>query len=139
MGGTIVVNTAGDVVITGNLAVMGILGVNTIRPLTGFSDLVFDATGSARFAGNVIASGSGIFRDITVSASASGTLSVGAGESIATASAIARLEGSYMLSVTPDWNTTYWVTEKADDHFTLNFGTPPEASASADWLIIRRW
>ncbi|MEK9143404.1 MAG: hypothetical protein AAB481_02135, partial [Patescibacteria group bacterium] len=138
MGGTIVVNTAGDVVINGNLAVTGILGVNIIKPLNGFADLVFDATGAARFTGDVIASGSGIFRDLAVSASATGTLIVGAGESVATASAIARLEGSYMLSVTPSWNTTVWVATKSADAFTLNFGTPPISSASADWLIIRR-
>ncbi|MBI5620210.1 hypothetical protein HY949_00350 [Candidatus Gottesmanbacteria bacterium] len=155
MGGTILVNTVGDVVINGNLAITGnlsiggVLGTNIIRPINGFADLVFDATGAARFANDVIASGSarfagdvearrGIFRDLVVSASASGTLFVGAGESIATASAIARLEGSYMLSVTPSWNTTYWVTEKSADHFTLNFGTPPQSSASADWLVVRR-
>ncbi|MDP1722661.1 MAG: hypothetical protein Q8L37_05620, partial [Candidatus Gottesmanbacteria bacterium] len=143
MGGAIVINTLGDVVITGNLAVSGnliiggVLGINIIRPINGFGDLIFDATGSALFTGDIIASGSGIFRDLVVSASASGTLVIGAGESIATVSGTL-VTGDAMLSVTPTWNTTVWVATKAADFFTLRFGTPPTSSASADWLIVRR-
>ena len=150
MGGTIVVNTAGDVVVSGNLAVTGdlsvggVLGTNVIRPVHGFSDLVFDATGAARFTGDVIASGSGAFRDIAVSASASGNIAVGAGESIATVSGISTSgvkdvhTPDVMMFVTPFWDTTVWIASRSADAFTLRFGTPPVSSASADWLVVRR-
>jgi hypothetical protein len=171
LGGTLTINTVGDVIIAGNLAVSGnlavggILGVNTIVPLHGdltidlehpatpsaFGRLLirgaggeivtaFDASGSARFAGDLEAR-RGIFRDLVVGASASGTLAVGAGETSVAVTGLEHLPGGdsdYMLSVFPNWNTTVWASDKQPDRFTINFGTPPISSASADWLIIRR-
>ncbi len=105
IAGTLVVNTAGDVIISGNLAVSGnvaiggVLGVDTISPSNGqltidltryggtgtesgelvnrFGRFLIEregrevasitASGSASFAGDVTASGSGIFRKLVIS------------------------------------------------------------------------
>ncbi|MBU1326649.1 hypothetical protein KKB64_03915, partial [Patescibacteria group bacterium] len=109
MGGTLVVNTLGNVFITGdlgisgNLVVGGVLGVSTISPLgddlvvrlgsktspatesgsfgsilaqesqkllvqdsSGRSVAAIDSSGSASFAGDVVASGSGVFRKLNI-------------------------------------------------------------------------
>ncbi|HVE81123.1 MAG TPA: tail fiber domain-containing protein, partial [Candidatus Dormibacteraeota bacterium] len=43
---------------------------------------------------------------------------------------------NYVLSATPSWLTSYAVTEKTKDGFTIQFGTPAPANAKLDWLIV---
>jgi len=42
---------------------------------------------------------------------------------------------TYILSVTPNWNTTFWVSQKTSTTFTIFFATPapPDGSGSIDW------
>ncbi|MCL6442082.1 MAG: SGNH/GDSL hydrolase family protein [Alicyclobacillus sp.] len=48
-----------------------------------------------------------------------------------------RASGSgYSVQVTPNWNTTYWVTNKTTTGFTVNFGTPAPSGATFDWFLI---
>lgn len=45
---------------------------------------------------------------------------------------------NYGVVVTPNWNTTVWVTDKATSGFTINFGTNAPANAKFDYFIFRR-
>ncbi|MHB9023946.1 MAG: hypothetical protein ACYC7E_07170 [Armatimonadota bacterium] len=51
--------------------------------------------------------------------------------------AVAEPDATYAVSVTPTWNTTVWVTNKATTGFTVNFGTAAPSGAKCDWIIIR--
>lgn len=44
---------------------------------------------------------------------------------------------NYAVIVTPAWNTTVWVTNKATSGFTVNFGTAPGSNSTLDWFIVR--
>lgn len=46
-------------------------------------------------------------------------------------------DASFAVLVTPQWDTTVWVTSKATTGFTINFGTAPGADSALDWLIVR--
>jgi hypothetical protein len=48
-------------------------------------------------------------------------------------------DANYGVMVTPNWNTTVWITRKATTGFTMNFGTaaPRDGSGMVDWLIVR--
>jgi Pectate lyase superfamily protein len=43
----------------------------------------------------------------------------------------------FAVLVTPNWQTTVWVTNKASTGFTLNFDTAAPADAKVDYLIVR--
>ena len=39
--------------------------------------------------------------------------------------------------VTPQWNTTVWITGKTTTGFTINFGTAaPTGGSALDWVIF---
>jgi hypothetical protein len=40
---------------------------------------------------------------------------------------------TYTISLTPNWNTAYWYTNKATTGITINFSNPAEASAEISW------
>jgi hypothetical protein len=45
---------------------------------------------------------------------------------------------NYTITVTPQWDTTVWVTNKATTGFTINFGTvAPGGGSFVDWQLIR--
>jgi hypothetical protein len=44
---------------------------------------------------------------------------------------------AYAVSITPFWNTTYWLTVKTATGFTINFGTAPSGASNLDWTIKR--
>lgn len=46
-------------------------------------------------------------------------------------------DAHYAVIVTPAWNTTVWVTDKATTGFTVHFGTAPSSDSSFDWFIVR--
>jgi hypothetical protein len=46
-------------------------------------------------------------------------------------------DANYAVIITPAWNTTVWVTNKATTGFTVHFGTGPGADSSFDWFIVR--
>lgn len=46
-------------------------------------------------------------------------------------------DGSYAVTVAPNWNTTYWITGKGYAGFTINFGTAAPSGATLDWTITR--
>jgi hypothetical protein len=46
-------------------------------------------------------------------------------------------DANYAVIVTPAWNTTVWVTDKATTGFTVHFGTSPSSDSSFDWFIVR--
>jgi hypothetical protein len=46
-------------------------------------------------------------------------------------------DANYAVIVTPAWNTTVWVTDKATTGFTVHFGTAPSSDSSIDWFIVR--
>ena len=43
----------------------------------------------------------------------------------------------YSVAVSPNWNTSYWVTNKGYTGFTINFGTPAPSNAKIDWIVLR--
>ncbi len=47
------------------------------------------------------------------------------------------VDTSYGVTVTPNWNTTVWVTAKSVSGMTLNFGTAAPANATVDWHSFR--
>ncbi len=46
-------------------------------------------------------------------------------------------DARYAVLVTPNWNTTCFVSNKATTGFTINFGTPAPAGAMIDWFMVR--
>lgn len=46
-------------------------------------------------------------------------------------------DASYGVEVTPQWNTTAWVTAKATTGFRINFGTAPGVDSAVDWFLVR--
>jgi len=44
---------------------------------------------------------------------------------------------SYGVIVTPQWNTTVWITNKTTTGFTINFGTAPSTNSALDWFVYR--
>jgi len=50
---------------------------------------------------------------------------------------LSETDSSYGVSITPAWNTNYWVTNKTATSFVVNFGTPPSSAATFDWNIYR--
>lgn len=46
-------------------------------------------------------------------------------------------DGNFAVSVSPNWNTSYWITSKSYAGFTVNFGTAAPASATIDWMLTR--
>ena len=46
-------------------------------------------------------------------------------------------DANYGVAVTPNWNTSVWVTGKTATGFTINFGTAAPAGATVDWMIRR--
>jgi parallel beta-helix repeat protein len=50
---------------------------------------------------------------------------------------LAEPDANYKVSVTPAWNTTYWVTGKTASGFTINFGTAPASASTLDWFASR--
>lgn len=47
----------------------------------------------------------------------------------------AEASASYAVSISPTWNTTYWITNKLNTGFTINFGTAPASASTLDWSI----
>ena len=44
---------------------------------------------------------------------------------------------NYAVYVTPQWNTSYWITGKTTTGFTINFGTAaPTGGSALDWVIF---
>jgi hypothetical protein len=43
---------------------------------------------------------------------------------------------NYAVYVTPQWNTSYWITNKTTTGFTINFGTAPATNSALDWVIF---
>ena len=46
-------------------------------------------------------------------------------------------DANYAVLVTPAWNTTTWVTDKATTGFTVHFGTAPGSDSVLDWFMVR--
>lgn len=44
---------------------------------------------------------------------------------------------NYGVLVTPNWDTTVFVTDKTIDDFVVNFGTAAPADATIDWIVFR--
>lgn len=49
----------------------------------------------------------------------------------------AEVDTGFGIVLTPNWNTSYWITGKSNTGFTVNFGTPAPAGATFDWLLYR--
>jgi len=44
---------------------------------------------------------------------------------------------NYAVYVTPQWNTSVWVTGKTTTGFTINFGTAaPTGGSALDWVVF---
>lgn len=46
-------------------------------------------------------------------------------------------DAGYAVMVTPNWNTTCFVTDKATTGFMIHFGTAAPTGAMVDWFLIR--
>jgi hypothetical protein len=47
------------------------------------------------------------------------------------------VDANYGVSVTPQWNTTVWVTNKTITGFRVNFGTAPASDSAVDYFVYR--
>jgi hypothetical protein len=190
MDGTLVINTRGDVMVTGNLAVSGnlsvggVLGVRSIRPLDdelvinlsrdnvssesgiiansslvikGAGDstaVTINASGSASFAGNINASGSGIFRHLAIRSdeTANTDASPSAQKSIGSATIPAGLtditipslqvSDSSLIYITPISSTNnqvlYIKRKETGKGFTVGMDTPIGTDITFNWWIIQQ-
>jgi hypothetical protein len=46
-------------------------------------------------------------------------------------------DANYIVDVAPAWNTTWWISAKATNQFTISFGTLPASATTLDWSIRR--
>lgn len=46
-------------------------------------------------------------------------------------------DDDYAIAITPNWDTTVYVTSKSRSGFTVEFGTAAPASATFDWVLVR--
>lgn len=46
-------------------------------------------------------------------------------------------DANYAVLVTPAWETSVWVTDKATTGFTIHFGTGPSGDSTLDWFMVR--
>lgn len=83
---------------------------------------------------NPNASGIGVVTVIYQS-SGSQTVPAGANNVTVTLPGIGAPNASYILSITPNWNTTFWISQKTSTTFTIYFNTPApgDGSGSIDW------
>ena len=67
----------------------------------------------------------------------SGSAAVGASAQNVTVTlpGIGAPNATYILSITPNWNSTFWISQKTSTTFTIYFNTPapPDGSGSIDW------
>lgn len=54
-----------------------------------------------------------------------------------TITGINELDVNFKVLVEPNWNTTWWITEKFKTQFKINFGTPAPNGAKINWTIMR--
>jgi hypothetical protein len=50
---------------------------------------------------------------------------------------IAEPDANYGVVVTPQWNTTVWITNKNTTGFRINFGIAPTVASALDWFLFR--
>jgi hypothetical protein len=50
---------------------------------------------------------------------------------------LSQTDTSYRLVVTPNWNTTYWFSNKGTSNATITFGTAPASTGYLDWVLYR--
>ncbi|WP_431030060.1 hypothetical protein [Lysinibacillus sp. LZ02] len=49
----------------------------------------------------------------------------------------ARKNTSYTISITPTWNTSFWVTNVTVNGFTINFSTVPNEDKNCYWSVTQ--
>ena len=49
------------------------------------------------------------------------------------------VDTTYTISVSPSWNTSWWITNKTTTGFTVNFGTAAPSGATIDAMAIPKW
>jgi hypothetical protein len=109
----------GDVTITGGLTVASLTNVNFNN------NIIIDQKGNLSIKNGVILGNDNFRGELTVSANAT-TFRVDKTWESAPVS----------ITVTPNWNTTVWVTEKGQSGFTVNFGSPAPSDVRANWTAI---
>lgn len=48
-----------------------------------------------------------------------------------------RFDANYAVAASPSWATSWWVTDKFTDQFTIHFGTAPGGASPCDWTLTR--
>lgn len=106
---------------------------------------LIDASGSMMLRGDIGIGGSAhVLGNFTVAGALGLTAkSSGVGVSVTYKSNQVTVSGidaalRYAVSVSPTWNTTFWVTDKSPTHFTVHFGTPAPIDATIDWLLVEQ-
>jgi len=118
-------------------------------PSAGFGDLVIrgrnnqvvasiDASGSAMFAGDITIQGATHLNGpLHVSQNSMGTsITVSPSATSITVSGFDLSQADYSMFVTPSWDTSTWVSEKASTSATIQFSSPAPDGATADWLLL---
>jgi lysophospholipase L1-like esterase len=110
-------------------------------PISGFMQLVYTSSlsyGSVQFGSNIPGTlyssprfgigGFGTAPNVTVTQGAT-SVQVNMNE----------VDTTYTITVSPNWNTSWWITNKAYNGFTVNFGTPAPVNASIDAMAIPKY
>lgn len=118
-------------------------------PSSGFADLLIrglndrivatiDASGSASFSGNLTIEGATkLLGPIQVSERSLGSsVAVGQNQYQLTISGFTLPDTEYSFFVTPSWETTAWVSQKATTSATINFSKRAPADGTVDWLLL---
>jgi len=117
------ITVGGNIIVGGNLDVGNNSNLNSINAYALYLDNgqipnIYGANISNTFKGN----------NVAVAAGAT-SLAVTLSQTLNTT--------NYAVYVTPQWNTSVWVTNKTTTGFTINFGTAaPTGGSYVDWVIF---
>ena len=141
---TLVIDGNGVVTVHGDLAVTGTVSA---KGLVLGSQL--DATNSASLAkplqmlrqgaevASIDASGSATFRSISLLDNRGINVQVASGSAnMRVTFKNTKMQDLYAVTVTPSWNTSYWVSRKTAEGFEVGFGTIAPDAAKIDWVVI---
>jgi hypothetical protein len=99
----------------------GFVGIGTASPTERLH-----VTGNIKTDNDIILANKGVNAPVTAGAT-----------SILITLPVTEPNNNYGVNVTPNWNTTVWVTGKTTTGFTVNFGTAAPSGAMIDWHLFR--
>lgn len=100
---------------------------------------VIDTSGNATFSGDVELKGDFVVAGAIKGSNSSRGINVEVEEDVQTLEIVfeeAKSSPNYAVTVTPNWDTRTWVTNKTEAGYTANFSAPAPDEAKFDWVLI---